>query len=240
MITIIPAIDIIDGKCVRLTRGDYEAKKIYNNDPVEIAKQFEASGFKRLHLVDLDGAKAGSVQNLKVLEQIASATNLTIDFSGGISSKEIVTEVFESGAAIISIGSMAVKQPGTLVEWITEFGSEKFMLAADVKDEDIVVRGWTETTSITIFQLIDKFSRCDLKNIFCTDISKDGMMQGPSIQLYKNIFSEFPDVNLIASGGVSNIADIEQLDSIGCSGVIIGKAFYEGLIKPEELKKYVD
>ncbi len=240
MITIIPAIDIINGKCVRLTKGDYNTSKIYNEDPVETAKQFEGAGFKRLHLVDLDGAKEGLVQNWKVLENIASQTSLLIDFSGGISTKDQVRKVFDSGAAIISIGSIAVKQPDNFNEWIKEFGAKNFMLAADVYDENIVVRGWTVSTNTSIYQLIEQYLEMDLKNIFCTDISKDGMMQGPSIHLYKKIIANYPDIKLTASGGVSSITDIEQLDQIGCHGVIIGKAFYEKLINPKDLRKYVD
>lgn len=240
MITIIPAIDIINGKCVRLTKGDYNTSKIYNEDPVETAKQFEGAGFKRLHLVDLDGAKKGLVQNWKVLENIASQTSLAIDFSGGISTKDQVRKVFDSGAAIISIGSIAVKQPDNFNEWIKEFGAKNFMLAADVYDENIVVRGWTVSTNTSIYQLIEQYLEMDLKNIFCTDISKDGMMQGPSIHLCKNIITNYPDIKLTASGGVSSITDIEQLDQIGCHGVIIGKAFYEELINPKDLRKYVD
>ncbi len=240
MITIIPAIDIINGKCVRLTKGDYASSKIYNEDPVEAAKQFEDAGFKRVHLVDLDGAKKGSVQNWKALENIASQTSLLIDFSGGISTHNHVKKAFDSGSAIISIGSMAVKHPNMFSEWLKEFGADKFMLAADVKDEHIVVRGWTESTNLSIYTLIEQYLKLHLKNIFCTDISKDGMMQGPSIQLYEIITSNYPHINLTASGGVSSINDIEQLDKIGCNGVIIGKAFFEGLIKPEELRKYVD
>ncbi len=240
MITIIPAIDIINGKCVRLTKGDYTTTKVYNEDPVEMARAFEDAGFKRLHLVDLNGAKASKVQNLKVLEKIASKTNFEIDFSGGISSEEQVSSCFSAGAAIISIGSIAVKDSIMFSKWIEKFGTEKFMLAADVKQENVVIKGWTENAEFTIYELLDKYSLIGLNRAFCTDVSKDGMLEGPSIELYKNIISNYPKLNLSASGGVASIKDIEQLDQIGCDGVIIGKAFYEGLINPKDLRNYVN
>lgn len=240
MITIIPAIDIIDGKCVRLSKGDYATAKVYNHDPMEAAKQFEDAGLKRLHLVDLDGAKSGSVQNWNVLEKIASRTTLQVDFSGGISSGEDVKNALENGAAFVSIGSMAVKNKELFLQWIETFGPGKFLLGADVKNEQVVVRGWTETTTMNVYELIGAYLSQGIDAIFCTDVSKDGMLEGPSVVLYRNILEQYPGLNLIASGGVSCAADIDQLDQEGLSGVIIGKAFYEGTIKMEELKKYVD
>jgi phosphoribosylformimino-5-aminoimidazole carboxamide ribotide isomerase len=233
--TIIPAIDIIDGKCVRLTRGDYNQKKVYNNDPVEVARQFEAAGIQRLHVVDLDGAKAGTIINLAVLERIAAATNLQIDFGGGVKNIDDVSNIFNAGAAMVTIGSLAVKHPEILEEWIMEFSAEKFMIGADVLDEKIKISGWLVDGGINIFDFIGKMIALGANNIFCTDISKDGAMQGPSTELYTKIMTEHPEINLIASGGVSNIEDIKQLKAIGCSGAIIGKAIYEGNISLDEL-----
>ena len=232
---IIPAIDIIDGKCVRLTQGDYEQKKIYNEHPLEVAKQFEDAGLKRLHLVDLDGAKAGSVKNWKVLEAIAGKTSLVIDFGGGIKKGTDVQIVFDSGAAYATIGSLAVKDEATFVNWLTSFGANKFLLGADVKDEKIAVGGWLETTDIWIYDFIKKYVDHGVQQIFCTDVSKDGKLEGPSTTLYKNIISEFPALHFIASGGVSSMKDLEDLQAIGCKGAIVGKAIYEGRISIKEL-----
>jgi phosphoribosylformimino-5-aminoimidazole carboxamide ribotide isomerase len=234
---IIPAIDIIDGKCVRLTHGDYSQKKIYNEHPLEVAKEFEDAGIKRLHLVDLDGAKAGAVKNWKVLETIAGKTSLIIDFGGGIKSEKDVQIVFASGAALATIGSVAVKDEETFSGWLKKFGAEKFLLGADVKNEKITVSGWTEQTEIWIYDFIEKYIQKGMKQIFCTDVSKDGAMEGPSTELYKNIVQKFPDLHFIASGGVSSIDDVYQLQEIGCKAVIIGKAIYEGRIQLSELKK---
>jgi len=233
--TIIPAIDIIDGKCVRLTKGDYAQQKVYNENPLEVAKQFEAAGITRLHIVDLDGAKAGSIVNLKILETVAANTKLVIDFGGGIKKINDVESVFNAGAAIVTIGSMAVKHPELLEEWLMEFGADKFLIGADVLDEKIKISGWLEDGGINIFEFIGKMIGLGATNIFCTDISKDGVMQGPSIDLYKKIFEQHPEIKLIASGGVSNINDVIALQEIGCSGAIIGKAIYEGLITLDEL-----
>jgi len=233
--TIIPAIDIINGKCVRLTRGDYAQQKIYNENPLEIAKQFEDAGITRLHIVDLDGAKAGTIINLKVLELIAGNTKLVIDFGGGIKRINDVESIFNAGAAIATIGSMAVKHPELLEEWLMEFGADKFLIGADVLDEKIKISGWLEDGGIDIFTFIGRMIGLGVTNIFCTDISKDGVMGGPSIDLYKKILEEHPEINLIASGGVSSVNDIIQLKEIGCTGAIIGKAIYEGLITLEEL-----
>ena len=236
---IIPAIDIIDGKCVRLTQGDYNQKKIYNEHPLEVAKEFEDAGLKRLHLVDLDGAKAGAVKNWKVLEAIAGKTSLLIDFGGGIKAEKDVTVVFESGAAMATVGSIAVKDEELFTSWLDIFGADRFMLGADVKNEKIAVGGWLEQTDIWIYDFIQKFKDKGLDQVFCTDISRDGAMEGPSIELYKMIIKKFPELYFIASGGVSSMDDVFQLDAIGCHGVIIGKAIYEGRIKLNELKSFV-
>jgi phosphoribosylformimino-5-aminoimidazole carboxamide ribotide isomerase len=228
--TIIPAIDIINGNCVRLTKGDYAQQKVYNENPLEVAKQFEDAGIQRVHIVDLDGAKAGSIMNLKVLETIASQTKLLIDFGGGIKKINDVESVFNAGASIVTIGSMAVKHPELLEEWLMEFGADKFLIGADVLDEKIKISGWLEDGGINIFDFIGKMIGLGVTHIFCTDISKDGAMQGPSVALYKKIIAEHPEINLIASGGVTTIEDVIQLKDIGCTGAIIGKAIYEGTI----------
>ena len=236
---IIPAIDIIDGKCVRLTHGDYSQKKIYNEHPLEVAKEFEDAGIKRLHLVDLDGAKAGAVENWKVLETIAAKTSSVIDFGGGIKSEKDVQIVFDSGAALATIGSIAVKDEKTFSDWLAKFGSEKFLLGADVKKEKITVSGWTEETEIWIYDFLQKYIDKGMKQIFCTDVSKDGALEGPSSELYKSIIEKFPELHFIASGGVSSIDDVYQLQNIGCKGVIIGKAIYERRIQLNELKNFI-
>lgn len=224
---IIPAIDIINGKCVRLTKGDYSKQKIYNENPLEAAKTFEHAGLQRLHIVDLDGAKAGSIQNLKVLEAIASGTKLEIDFGGGIKTIDDASSVFNAGAAMVTLGSLAVKNPGIVEEWIMEFGADKILIGADVLDEKIKISGWLEDGGVDIFTFIGNMLAIGVQDIFCTDISKDGVMQGPSIDLYKKIIKKFPSINLIGSGGVSKIEDVILLKEIGCKGVIIGKAVYE-------------
>lgn len=234
---IIPAIDIIDGKCVRLTQGDYEQKKIYNEHPLEVAKEFEDAGLERLHLVDLDGAKAGAVKNWKVLESIAAKTSLVIDFGGGIKTEKDVDIVFDSGAALATVGSIAVKNEEEFVKWLLKYGADNFLLGADVKDEKIAVGGWLETTNIWIYDFIEKYMAHGVKQLFCTDVSKDGLLQGPSTELYKNIITQFPGLHFIASGGVSEMKDVEDLAVIGCKGVIIGKAIYEGRIAVKDLVK---
>lgn len=232
---IIPAIDIIGGKCVRLSQGDYAQKKVYNEHPLEVAKMFEDAGLQRLHLVDLDGAKAGKVTNWKVLEAIAANTQLTIDFGGGIKALQDVDIVFNSGAAFATIGSMAVKDEPLFSYLIKTFGSDKFFLGADVKDEKLAIGGWLETTNVGIIDFIIKYQLAGISHFFCTDISKDGMMQGPGIELYKKMLTEVPNLNLIASGGVSNIEDLYQLKAIGCAGAIVGKAIYENQITLKQL-----
>ncbi len=236
--TIIPAIDIINGKCVRLSKGDYAQQTIYHEDPVEVAKQFADAGFRRLHIVDLDGAKAGKIINIKVLEQIALATNAIIDFGGGIKKIEDVQAVLNAGASIITIGSLAVNHPQLLGEWLQEFGADRFLIGADVLNEKIKISGWQEETGINIFDFVADMLSRGATNIFCTDISKDGMMEGPSVELYKKIIAKYPAINLIASGGVSHIDDVKQLQEIGCAGVIIGKAIYENRIILEQLITY--
>jgi len=235
--TIIPAIDIIDGKCVRLTQGDYDKKTVYNAHPLEVAKQFEDAGLTRLHLVDLDGAKAGAIKNWKVLETIAGKTKMVIDFGGGIKTEKDVNIVFESGAALATVGSIAVKDEAMFTRWLEKFGADVFLLGADVKDEKIAVAGWLETTDIWIYDFIEKYIEKGVQQIFCTDVSKDGKLEGPSTDLYKNIITKFPSFHFIASGGVSSIPDLEDLREIGCKGVIIGKAIYEGRISLQQLSK---
>ncbi len=228
---LIPAIDIINGKCVRLTQGDYSQQKIYREHPLEVAKEFEAAGIQRLHLVDLDGAKAGAVQNWKVLEDIATHTKLVIDFGGGIKTESDLNIVFNSGASLATIGSLAVKSPLVFSEWITNYGANKFLLGADVKGEKIAVGGWLETTEISVFDFMQQYIDKGMTQIFCTDISKDGKLEGPSLALYQKIITQFPTLHFIASGGVSCMEDLDALEAIGCSGVIVGKAIYEGKIK---------
>lgn len=234
---IIPAIDIIDGKCVRLTHGDFSQKKIYNEHPLEVARQFEDAGLIRLHLVDLDGAKAGAVKNWKVLEAIAGKTGLIIDFGGGIKTEIDLEIVLNSGAAFATVGSLAVKDETTFISWIEKYGGDKFFLGADVRNEKITISGWREETQIYIYDFILKYLDKNIHQIFCTDVSKDGALEGPAIELYKNIVKKFPALHFIASGGVSSIDDVAQLQDAGCSGVIIGKAIYENRITLKELSK---
>lgn len=235
---IIPAIDLIEGKCVRLTEGDYAQKKIYNEDPLEVAKQFEGVGLMRLHLVDLDGAKAGEVVNWKVLEKIANQTNLKIDFGGGIKTENTLKSVLDTGATYATIGSLAVKSRVTFEEWIARFGATVFMLGADVFEEKIAVGGWIEKTNIDVFDFIESYMHKGVAQLFCTDIQKDGKLEGPSLELYQKIIAKFPTLQLIASGGVSQLKDLEDLRSIGCSAAIVGKAIYENKISLAELSRF--
>jgi phosphoribosylformimino-5-aminoimidazole carboxamide ribotide isomerase len=237
--TIIPAIDIIDGKCVRLTKGDYSRQTIYNEDPLEVAKQFEDAGLKRLHLVDLDGAKAGEVKNWNVLEKIASKTKLVIDFSGGISTQQNLEITFNSGAAYAAIGSLAVKDEFTFSGWLLAYGADRFIIGADVKNERIVIKGWTETTTLSVFDLVETYKLKGVKQFFCTDVNKDGLLQGPATGLYKKILNQHPSIDLIASGGVTTLAELEELRQTGCDGVIIGKAIYENRISLHDLKRFL-
>lgn len=236
--TPIPAIDIIDGKCVRLTRGDYAQVTVYNEDPLENARRFEDAGLTRLHLVDLDGARAGQVKNWKTLERIAGKTSLQVDFSGGLGSEEQVAIAFNSGATWAAVGSKAVTEEAGFLNWITTFGPGRFLLGADVRDRQIVIRGWTETTTLGVEELIARYRPLGLAGYFCTDVGKDGMMQGPALDLYQSILEKEPGLPLIASGGIRSLEDLDQLQALGCQGAIIGKAIYEGRIRPEELTRY--
>jgi phosphoribosylformimino-5-aminoimidazole carboxamide ribotide isomerase len=235
---IIPAIDIIEGKCVRLTEGDYAQKKIYNEDPLEVAKQFEGAGLMRLHLVDLDGAKAGAVVNWKVLEKIANKTGLKIDFGGGIKTEATLKTVLDTGATYATIGSLAVKERVIFEEWIERFGATIFMLGADVHAEKIAIGGWLEKTDIDVYDFIGSYMNKGVTQIFCTDIQKDGKLEGPSIELYKKILQQYPSLQLIASGGVSQLNDLDNLRTIGCSAAIVGKAIYENKINLSELSTF--
>lgn len=238
MIEIIPAIDLIDGKCVRLSQGDYEAKKVYNEDPLEVAKMFEDAGLKRLHLVDLDGAKAKHIVNYNVLEKIASQTSLVIDFGGGVQSDKDLDIAFNSGASMVTGGSVAVRNKDLFLSWVARYGSEKIILGADCKDHKIAVSGWQEATSIDILPFLNEYRKDGLTKVVCTDISKDGMLQGPSIDLYKDILTAYPDLYLIASGGVSCFHDIVDLEKAGLPAVILGKAIYENKVTLKELSSY--
>ena len=235
---IIPAIDLIEGKCVRLTEGDYAQKKIYNEDPLEVAKAFEGIGLMRLHLVDLDGAKAGEVINWKVLEKIANQTSLKIDFGGGIKKEATLKSVLDAGATYATIGSLAVKNRILFEEWIERFGDSIFMLGADVFEEKIAIGGWLEKTDIDVYAFMQSYLNKGLTQIFCTDIQKDGKLEGPSLALYKMIISKLPSLQLIASGGVSKLQDLVELRAIGCSAAIVGKAIYENRISLEALSKF--
>ncbi len=234
----IPAIDIIEGKCVRLTEGDYSQKKIYNEYPLEVAMEMEDAGLTRLHLVDLDGAKAGAVKNWKVLESIAGKTKLVIDFGGGIKTENDLNIIFNSGAALATVGSMAVKNEQEFIRWLGQFGANKFLLGADVKEEKITVGGWLEKTEIWVYDFIQQYVDRGVNQVFCTDVSKDGKLEGPAMDLYKNIIEKFPGLFFIASGGVSSLKDLEELRKLGCQGAIIGKAIYEGRISLHELKNF--
>ncbi|NCB84409.1 MAG: 1-(5-phosphoribosyl)-5-[(5-phosphoribosylamino)methylideneamino]imidazole-4-carboxamide isomerase [Bacteroidia bacterium] len=239
MIEIIPAIDLIDGKCVRLTQGDYSQKKIYNENPIEVAKMFQDAGISRLHLVDLDGAKAQHIVNYIVLERITSKTDLIVDFGGGLKSDDDLRIAFECGASMVTGGSIAVKNPEIFTGWIEKYGSEKIILGADVKNMKIAVSGWMEDTDIELIPFLETYQKRGISKIICTDISKDGMLEGPSIELYRDIIRKLPDVFLIASGGVSSIADIEILHDCGVPAVIFGKAIYEGKIKLKDLSRFL-
>ena len=234
---IIPAIDIIDGKCVRLSKGDYDTKKIYHENPLDIAKEFEAHGIQYLHLVDLDGAKAKTIKNLKTLEMLASETNLIIDFGGGIKTRKSLESAFNAGANQITIGSIAVENPQLCEEWINEFGAEKLILGADCLDRKIKTSGWLTDSDLNVLDFIQSYQLKGIKEVICTDISKDGMLQGPSFELYQEILKQ-SEIALIASGGISSLQDLEDLKKIGCSGAIIGKAIYEGKISLKELQKF--
>lgn len=239
MIEVIPAIDIIDGKCVRLTQGDYAQKKIYNEDPLEVAMEFEDAGIKRLHLVDLDGAKQKKIINHKVLENIATNTKLVIDFGGGIQSNEDIQKAFDFGAKMITGGSIAIKNSEMFLGWLETYGSEKIILGADAKDEKIAISGWQESTEVSIFDFLKDYISKGIKYTISTDVAKDGLLQGPSFDLYEKMQTKFPELKVIASGGVSQMSDIEQLNEEGVFGVIVGKAIYEGKIRLKDLEKFL-
>ena len=239
MIEIIPAIDLIDGKCVRLTQGDYSSKKVYNENPVEVAKEFEANGIRRLHVVDLDGASSHHVVNYRTLDKIAEGTSLTIDFGGGIKSDEDLVIAFENGAQMVTIGSVAVKSPTLFDKWMKQYGPEKIILGADVKEGHIAVEGWKEESAQSLGDFLQDYVRRDVCKVLCTDISKDGMLEGPAISLYQEVLKEHPDLYLIASGGVSSIEDIYRLEEAHIPAVVFGKALYEGRITLKDLMPFV-
>ncbi|HLX93288.1 MAG TPA: 1-(5-phosphoribosyl)-5-[(5-phosphoribosylamino)methylideneamino] imidazole-4-carboxamide isomerase [Puia sp.] len=236
---IIAAIDIMDGACVRLTEGNFSTVKVYHKYPLEIAKEFEGAGLKRLHLVDLDGAKAGMVRNWKVLELIASKTGLSVDFGGGIKKENDVRIAFDSGASFATVGSIAVTNQEEFTKWLMIFGAEKFLLGADVRDRKIVINGWLESSTIPVVEFIKLYWTKGVKKVLCTDVAKDGRLEGPSMELYKDLVREVPGLFLIASGGVSSTQDLEELRLVQCSAVVIGKAFYEGKIHLSEIGKFL-
>lgn len=235
-IELIPAIDIIDGKCVRLTKGDYGQKKVYNDDPVAQAKEFEKLGMKRLHVVDLDGAKAKHVVSVDVLRGITAATGLKVDFGGGIKSDDDIEKAFAAGASLVTIGSIAVSQPDTFMIWLDRYGADKVILGADVRNGLVSINGWKEDTSEKLLPFLARYVKAGVKNVLCTEISRDGTLSGPSTDLYREVMEAFPGIHLIASGGVGRNEDIIELDEAGIPAVVFGKAWYEGKINLEELK----
>jgi len=236
---IIPAIDIIGGKCVRLTQGDYSQKTEYGDNPLEMAQEFEQAGIRRLHLVDLDGARGKRIINKAVLESVAQNTSLKVDFGGGVQSDEDIELAFQCGAAQVTGGSIAVRNPELFEKWLRLYGSEKIILGADAKDRKIAIGGWEETTASDVISFIQDYYAKGIRYVICTDVAKDGLLQGPSVALYKDILEEIPGIQLIASGGVSSIEDLEELEKCGVYGVIVGKAFYEGRISLAELAAFV-
>ena len=236
---IIPAIDIIDGKCVRLSKGDYATKKIYNENPLEVAKAFEGAGIKYLHLVDLDGAKSKEIVNYRILEQIATKTNLKIDFGGGLKADKDLNIAFECGASQVTGGSIAVKDPSVFKRWLKAYGADKIILGADAHNEKVAVSGWLESSDQELIPFIDGYKNEGVKYVICTDISKDGMLEGPSFDLYKRILVEVPGIALIASGGISHFDELARLAELGCEGTIIGKAIYENRISLRQLEEFI-
>lgn len=234
---LIPAIDIIDGKCVRLTQGDYAQQSVYNEDPLEVAKSFEAHGLQRLHLVDLDGARAGRIVNYKVLERLATRTGLWIDFGGGIKSDDGLRIAFECGARQVTGGTVAVKNPDLFLGWLEKYGNDRIILGADVKDGKIAISGWQEQSELELFDFLEDYTAKGVQYSICTDVSKDGLLEGTALELYAQIRERFPGLELIASGGVTGLEEIERLRDIGCFGAIIGKAIYEGKISLKELER---
>lgn len=239
MITIIPAIDIIDGKCVRLSKGDFDTQIIYNQDPVEAARQFRDNGFKRLHLVDLDGARTRKIVNWKVLERIASKTELVIDFGGGVQSDDDLKIAFNSGAEMITAGSIAVRNPEIVQRWLLVYGAEKIILGADVKNGKIAIHGWRDEAECDLYQFLDTYIEKGITQTICTDVSRDGLLRGPAFELYREIKKRCPSLRLIASGGIGNIDDVYRLNDNGIDAVIIGKALYEGRIRLKDLKEFL-
>lgn len=239
MIELIPAIDIIDGKCVRLSQGNYDSKKVYNENPLEVAKEFEAYGIRRLHVVDLDGAASQHVVNYRTLEQIATQTSLTIDFGGGIKTSGDIEIAFDSGAEMITLGSVAVKHPELFDEWLQTYGNEKIILGADVKDNRIAINGWKEESPQELMPFLNQHINKGVTKVLCTDISRDGMLKGPATDLYRSIMEAHPELHLIASGGISGMEDILKLDEAGIPAVVFGKAIYEGRISLKELSRYI-
>ncbi len=237
MIELIPAIDLIDGKCVRLTKGDYDSKKVYNEDPVAQAKEFEKLGFKRLHIVDLDGAKSKHIVNNAVLKAITEATELTVDFGGGIKTEEDIRKAFEAGADMVTVGSVAVTQPELFLSWLDTFGAERIILGADVRNGKVSINGWKEDSTEDLLPFLKTYIEYGVKNVLCTEISKDGTLAGPAVELYEKLMAEYPQINLIASGGVSNVEDIVELNAKGIPAVVFGKAYYEERITATALKE---
>ena len=235
MIELIPAIDIIDGKCVRLTKGDYDQKTIYRDSPAEVAKEFEQLGFKRLHVVDLDGAKSKHIVNVDVLRRITTETSLTVDFGGGIKTDEDIEKAFEAGASMVTVGSIAVTQPELFMGWLCKYGADRMILGADVRNGKISINGWKEDSTEDLLPFLRKYIDAGVRNVLCTEISKDGTLAGPAIDLYKQVMEVYPTLHLIASGGVSSIDDINALDRAGIPAVVFGKAIYEGKINLKEL-----
>ena len=235
MIELIPAIDIIDGQCVRLTKGDYDQKTVYRDSPAEVAKEFEQKGFKRLHVVDLDGAKSKHIVNDEVLRRITTETNLTVDFGGGIKTDEDIEKAFSAGAAMVTVGSIAVTQPDLFIGWLEKYGADRMILGADVRNGKISINGWKEDSAEDLLPFLRKYIDAGVKTVLCTEISKDGTLQGPAIELYKEVMAAYPTLHLIASGGVSSIDDIKALDRAGIPAVVFGKAIYEGKINLNEL-----
>jgi phosphoribosylformimino-5-aminoimidazole carboxamide ribotide isomerase len=238
MIELIPAIDLIDGKCVRLTQGDYDSKKIYNENPLEVAKMFEDYGLRRLHVVDLDGAREGRIVHYRVLERLATHTSLVIDFGGGLKSEDDLEIAFNSGARMVTGGSIAVKDPDNFVSWVKKYGSQKIILGADGKNGKIAIDGWQSTTEKELIPFIEYYHRQGIQKVICTDINRDGMLQGPAIDLYRAIREALPEIYLIASGGIGTINDIEALEAAGIPAVIFGKAIYEGRIQLKDLVRF--
>lgn len=239
MIELVPAIDMIEGKCVRLTQGDYDTQKIYNESPLEVAKQFQDAGVTRLHMVDLDGAKAGHIVNYRMLEKVASYTDLSIDFGGGLKSDDDLHIAFDCGAQMVTGGSIAVKNPDLFLSWITRYGSERIILGADAKEKKIAISGWKEGTAIDLIPFIKDYQSKGISKVICTDIARDGMLQGPAVKLYQEMQQEMPGLYVIASGGVSSMGDIERLEEANIPAVIFGKAIYEGRISLKEIETFI-